>query len=126
MGAWATLLLATRLSIYELYVLGDSKIVIDWLNRKGAILVANLEGWKDRINDLIPFFRTIIICTYLSEKKIRRLTYNQKGPSPMSKTYCIQPMEGWPGGPPTLFHTYVLSFFRALAFFISLVFFSFS
>jgi len=29
MGAWATLTLATRVSIYELLVLGDSKIVID-------------------------------------------------------------------------------------------------
>jgi hypothetical protein len=70
MGAWATLFLATRLSIYELYVLGDSKIVIDWLNRKGSILVANLDGWKERINDLIPLFRSITFAhIYREENK---------------------------------------------------------
>jgi hypothetical protein len=34
MGAWATLTLASRLTVYDLHVMGDSKIVIDWLNRK--------------------------------------------------------------------------------------------
>ena len=36
-GVWASLILATRLSISDLHVLGDSKIVIDWLNGKGAL-----------------------------------------------------------------------------------------
>jgi len=44
MGAWATLILASRLSITTIHVLGDSKIVIDWLNHKGAIQVVTLEG----------------------------------------------------------------------------------
>jgi ribonuclease HI len=70
MGAWATLTLATRLSIFELYVLGDSKIVIDWLNRKGSILVENLDGWKERIIDLIPLFRSITFAhIYREENK---------------------------------------------------------
>jgi len=47
MGAWATLILALRLSILDLHVLWDSKIVINWLNGKGTIMVANLDGWKD-------------------------------------------------------------------------------
>jgi ribonuclease HI len=34
MGAWATLILASRLSVSDIHVLGDSKIVIDWLNRE--------------------------------------------------------------------------------------------
>jgi ribonuclease HI len=59
MGAWATLTLAARLTVYDLHVLGDSKIVIDWLNRKGVLKVANLDGWKDRIDELIPLFRSI-------------------------------------------------------------------
>jgi ribonuclease HI len=59
MGAWATLTLATRLYVYDLYVLGDSKIIIDWLNRKGSIMVENLYGWKERITDLIPLFRSL-------------------------------------------------------------------
>jgi hypothetical protein len=37
----------------------DSRIVIDWLNRKGALRVANLDAWKDRIEELCPLFITI-------------------------------------------------------------------
>jgi ribonuclease HI len=59
MGAWATITLAARLTVSDLHVLGDSKIVIDWLNRKGALRVANLDGWKDRIEELCPLFRSI-------------------------------------------------------------------
>jgi ribonuclease HI len=59
MGAWATLTLATRLSVFDLFVLRDSKIVIDWLNGKGSIMVDNLYSWKERIYDLIPLFRTL-------------------------------------------------------------------
>jgi ribonuclease HI len=59
LGAWATLILATRLSIFDLFVLGDSKIVIDWLNGKGSIMVANLYSWMERITEIIPLFRTL-------------------------------------------------------------------
>jgi len=59
MGAWATITLATRLIVYDLHVLGESKIVIDWLNRKGVLMVANLDGWNDIIDELIPLFRSI-------------------------------------------------------------------
>jgi ribonuclease HI len=33
LGAWSTLVLAARLSVYDLHIMGDSKIVIDWLNK---------------------------------------------------------------------------------------------
>jgi ribonuclease HI len=59
MGAWATLTLASRLSVSDIHVLGDSKIVIDWLNRKGTLHVATLDGWKDRITELLTLFRSI-------------------------------------------------------------------
>jgi ribonuclease HI len=35
LGVWATLTLSSRLNITELQFFGDSRIVIDWLNRKG-------------------------------------------------------------------------------------------
>jgi hypothetical protein len=37
MGVWATLTLASRLSITYIEVFGDSRIVIDWLNKEGAL-----------------------------------------------------------------------------------------
>jgi ribonuclease HI len=59
MGAWATLVLAVRLSVSDLHVLGDSKTIIDRLNRKGDLRVANLDAWKDRIEEIYPEFRSI-------------------------------------------------------------------
>jgi ribonuclease HI len=59
LGAWALLTLAVRLDISVLSVHGDSKIVIDWLCGKGHLQVFNLEGWKDRILELINHFQSI-------------------------------------------------------------------
>jgi ribonuclease HI len=53
------LTLATRLDIIDIKVLGDSRIVIDWLNYKGNLQVFALDCWKDRIRDLIKNFRAI-------------------------------------------------------------------
>jgi ribonuclease HI len=73
LGVWASLTLASQLSITDLVVHGDSKIVIDWLNRKGALQVVTLDCWKDRISDLIKLFRTITFPIF-SEKITKRLT----------------------------------------------------
>jgi ribonuclease HI len=59
MGAWALLTLASRLSISELLVQGDSKIVIEWLRGKGRLQVVSLECWKDRLIELIKLFQNI-------------------------------------------------------------------
>jgi ribonuclease HI len=37
LGAWALLTLASRLSIMEIHVQGDSKIIIEWLKGKGRL-----------------------------------------------------------------------------------------
>jgi ribonuclease HI len=50
MGTWATLFIANYLSIYKLQILGDSKVIINWLNNKGNLCVISLEGWKQRIS----------------------------------------------------------------------------
>jgi ribonuclease HI len=58
-GAWATLTLARRLNLLDLVVLGDSRIVIDWLNGKANLQVATLLSWKDRIREALRHFRTL-------------------------------------------------------------------
>jgi ribonuclease HI len=59
LGVWASLILATRLDIDQLQVLGDSKIVIDWLNNRGTLQVTSLMGWLDRILELKNSFNII-------------------------------------------------------------------
>jgi ribonuclease HI len=59
LGAWSTLALVERLVIYDIHIMGDSKIVIDWLNKIGDLRVASLEAWKERIVDLCSHFRSI-------------------------------------------------------------------
>jgi hypothetical protein len=49
LGAWALLTLASRLSIQSLHVMGDSKIIIEWLRGKGRLQVITLDCWKDNI-----------------------------------------------------------------------------
>jgi hypothetical protein len=49
LGVWATLLLANHLSIHKLQILGDSKVVIDWINKRGELRACAIEGWKQRI-----------------------------------------------------------------------------
>jgi ribonuclease HI len=59
MGLWATLTLATQWSIEKLQVLGDSKVIIDWINQKGQLHVVNIEGWKLKTKELATSFQDI-------------------------------------------------------------------
>jgi ribonuclease HI len=59
LGAWATLYLASRLYIETLQVLGDSRIVIEWLSGRGELQTISLLAWKDRIRLLQPNFKKI-------------------------------------------------------------------
>jgi ribonuclease HI len=59
LGVWATLILASRLDLTHIKVLGDSRIVIDWLNNKGKLQVIALDCWKEKIRDLIKNFEEI-------------------------------------------------------------------
>jgi hypothetical protein len=56
LGVWPLLSLVIFLHIYDLQVVGDSKIIIDWLNRKCDLQVLGLAFWKDRIKALILEF----------------------------------------------------------------------
>jgi ribonuclease HI len=49
LGVWKTLLLVNHLSIHKIQILGDSKVIIDWLNKKSEMRDCAIEGWKQRI-----------------------------------------------------------------------------
>jgi hypothetical protein len=78
LGAWASLLLAMRLHIIDFELLGDSKVVIDWLNSKGHLQVSSLLGWMDRTRELQHKFRHI---THLHTPR-----ENNKNTDALSKT----------------------------------------
>jgi hypothetical protein len=42
MGLWATLTLASLWAIDQIQILGDSKVIIDWINQKGQLLAVNI------------------------------------------------------------------------------------
>ena len=59
LGAWATLTITKLLDLHYIQVLGDSKVVIQWLKQKGVLQTNNIEVWKSRIKELIPTFKGI-------------------------------------------------------------------
>jgi ribonuclease HI len=79
LGAWVVLTLAHRLSITDIHVIGDSKIVIDWLNNIGSLQVISIDCWKDRVRELIKHF-SVITFAHVYREEIRRLTYYPKRP----------------------------------------------
>jgi ribonuclease HI len=44
LGVWKTHILASHLSFHRLQVLGDSKVVIDWLSNRGRLHGSAIEG----------------------------------------------------------------------------------
>jgi hypothetical protein len=63
----------------DLQLLGDSKIIIDWLNFRGKLQVSSLLGWMDRTQELQQKFRHI---TYLHtrEKTTKKLMPSPRSP----------------------------------------------
>jgi hypothetical protein len=59
LGAWATLSIANFLDIQHIQILGDSKVIVDWLKQKGNLQGINIEGWKLRIRDVAASFQGI-------------------------------------------------------------------
>jgi len=53
-------MLANHMEIPSLHVMGDSKVVIDWLNDKGRLMVPSIEGWKKITKILIQNFQSIV------------------------------------------------------------------
>lgn len=59
LGLWTTLYLATSWSIKHLYVLGDSRVVIDWINHRSNLRSVHIEGWKLKTLVLSKLFADI-------------------------------------------------------------------
>ena len=59
LGVWETLILASRLHIFDIQVFGDSKIIIDWCNCKGKLQVISSDSWKVKIRFLSKTFSSL-------------------------------------------------------------------
>jgi ribonuclease HI len=98
LGAWALLTLVVRLDISELFVQGDSKIVIDWLRGKGHLQVINLECWKDIILDLIKHFHSISFQHVFREENTTADTLSKQAllqpPGKIGYYQCVGDHEG--------------------------------
>jgi ribonuclease HI len=98
LGAWALLSLASRLSIQEIHVLGDSKIIIDWLRGKGRLQVITLDCWKDRLTALINHFHKISFAhVYRDDNKVVDSLSKQalnRDPGKLIYFQCVEEHEG--------------------------------
>jgi ribonuclease HI len=70
LGAWAALSLAHRVSIIDFHVIGDSKIVIEWLNNKGYLRVISIDCWKEKIKELFNHFSIITFAHVYREENL--------------------------------------------------------
>jgi ribonuclease HI len=70
LGAWASLILARRLNIEVLLLLGDSKVIIDWINDKVELRSAALECWKERTIEAKRFFKSFSASHIYREENI--------------------------------------------------------
>jgi ribonuclease HI len=61
MGLWATLTLATFWSINQLQILGDSRVIIDWINHKCKLNAVNIECWKQKTMELAKNIKDLSI-----------------------------------------------------------------
>jgi ribonuclease HI len=106
MGLWATLFIANYLSITKLQTLGDSKVIINWINKKGSLRVSALEGWKQRISELKEkFISTSFYHIYREYNKI--VDAQSKKGLLESEGYIV--LHKWPSdveGLPTIINIY--------------------
>jgi len=59
MGLWASLYLASCWSLNHLLVLGDSRVIINWINQGCQLQSIHLEGWKQRTMELATLFTDV-------------------------------------------------------------------
>jgi ribonuclease HI len=59
MGLWASLTLASCWSLNHLLVLGDSRVIIDWINHKCNLHSVHIEGWKQKTMELSNIFTDV-------------------------------------------------------------------
>ena len=59
MEVWATLTIAHHLAYTKLQILGNLKVVIDWLNKRGKLQACAIEGWKVKVLGLLKMSQDI-------------------------------------------------------------------
>jgi ribonuclease HI len=59
LGLWASLTLAAMWSINHLLVLGDSRVIIDWITQKCNLHSIHIEGWLHLTRNLSAHFADI-------------------------------------------------------------------
>jgi ribonuclease HI len=58
LGAWVSLVLASRYT-EDMILLGDSKLIIDWLNGRADFQVAVLGSWKERTKEAALSYKNL-------------------------------------------------------------------
>jgi ribonuclease HI len=61
LGAWVTLILAKLWKISKIQLMGDSKVIIDWLNHKTNLHAIDIVGWRRRTKVLTTYFQEISV-----------------------------------------------------------------
>ena len=98
LGAWVLLTLANRLSLKTIHIMGDFKIIIDWLLGKGQLQVLSLDCWKDSITGLITTFQNISFDHVYREENpaadsLSKLALTRE-PGKLTYFQCIKEHEG--------------------------------
>jgi ribonuclease HI len=78
MAAWELLTLAQILAIKDIHVIGDSKIIIDWINNVGSLQAISIECWKDEVKDLMNYFSVITFAHVYREENQDANTLSKK------------------------------------------------
>jgi ribonuclease HI len=89
LGAWASLILACRLHTDELLLLGDSKIIIDWLNGQADFHVVALERWKERTQEATLSIRNLSFSHIYREENSEADTLSKKALHMPSGQICF-------------------------------------
>jgi hypothetical protein len=99
LGAWASLILASRLHINELILLGDSKIIIYWLRGQADFNVATLESWKERTKEATHCFRKLSVTHIFREENNEADTLSKKALYLPPGHFCFTKWEDGNEGP---------------------------
>jgi ribonuclease HI len=102
LGAWASLILASRLHINELLLLGDSKIIIDWLSGRADFHVADLESWKERTREATQLINKLTFSHIYREENNEADTLSKKALFLPSGHICFTRWEEGNEGPSTM------------------------
>ena len=74
-----TLTLAKLWDINRLVLLGDSKVIIDWLNQKTNLHATEIEGWMRRTRSITTVFQDIKVTHIFQEYNIEADSLSKQG-----------------------------------------------